>query len=85
MGLDYLHNKGFIHKDLKPDNLLFDKDGYLKITDFGYTEVIFSTIKIGSLPYMSPEIYKKAPHDKSVDFYALGIICYEVLYEKRPF
>ena len=85
LGLEYLHEKGFIHKDMKPDNFLFDKNGYLHITDLGETKVITSSEKKGSGPYMSPEIRYKQSHGKSVDYYALGIVTYELLYNRRPF
>ena len=85
--LNILHKNGIIHRDLKPENLLFDNEGYLHLTDYGISAEIDSncTSSSGTIGYMSPEVILKKPQDFTVDFYALGVIAYELLFKKRPF
>ena len=85
-----LHSNGIIHRDLKPDNILFDEKGYLKITDFGLVQFEIKKGKTtdtfcGTPEYIAPEILEDKPYGRSVDWWALGIITYKMLYYAFPF
>ena len=88
MGLEYLHMNQIIHKDIKPENLVFDIKGYLHITDLGISKIYHEENKkenSGTLGYIAPEVLFNKNHDFSVDFFALGVICYEIIMKKRPY
>ena len=87
-GLDYLHINNIIHKDIKPENLVFDTNGYLHITDLGISKVYHeenNKENSGTPGYMAPEVLFNKNHDYSVDFFALGVIGYEIIMRKRPY
>ncbi|XP_018326269.1 cGMP-dependent protein kinase, isozyme 1-like [Agrilus planipennis] len=87
--LAYLHERGIVYRDLKPENLLLDNRGYLKLTDFGLAKVLplqGKTYTFGGTPeYMSPEIILLQGHDKATDYWSFGILIYELLVGKTPF
>ena len=88
LGLEYIHNKNIIHRDIKPENLVCDINGYFRITDFGIAKINEknnSSETSGTIGYMSPEVLFIQNHSFYVDFFALGIICYEFLFQKRPY
>lgn len=87
-GLAEIHSNMIIHRDLKPENLMLDDGGYLKITDFGisrYAKSNNANETSGTLGYMSPEVIFSKNHTFQTDHYALGVICYELLFGKRPY
>ena len=87
-GLDYLHCNNIIHKDIKPENLVFDSKGYLHITDLGISKLYHEENKkenSGTPGYMAPEVLFNKNHDYSVDFFALGVIGYEIIMGARPY
>ncbi|KAJ3349720.1 hypothetical protein HDU83_000338 [Entophlyctis luteolus] len=89
LGIDYLHSKSIVHRDLKPDNILISETGHATLTDFNIATK-FNPNKpmqseAGSPAYMAPEIFKKTGYNQNVDWWSLGIIIYELFYNKRPF
>ena len=87
-GLEDVHRKGFIHRDIKPENLVFEESGYLRITDFGISRKIKQenyNETSGTPCYMCPEVLLRKNHGFDADFYALGIILYEICFNKRPY
>lgn len=88
--LDYCAQKGIIHRDVKPENILVDKDGNFKLSDFGVAKQLEKTVstmsKKGTYSYMAPEVYKGEKYDARADIYSLGLVMYRLLNENRePF
>ena len=86
--LEYMHSNGVIHRDIKPENMIFGKDGYVRITDFGISTIWTPenwNETSGTPGYMAPEVMAKQNHGIAVDYYGLGIVCYEIIMGKRPY
>lgn len=84
----YLHDRKCVYRDLKPENLLIDARGYLKLTDFGFAKSIGTrqTYTFAGTPeYVAPEIIFNRGHDKSADYWALGVFIFELLSGRTPF
>jgi len=88
VGLEYIHGQCILHRDIKPENLVFDSNGYLRITDFGIAKKYVVNNKkdtSGTVGYLAPEILCNQNHTYSIDYYAVGIIAYELAYGHRPY
>jgi serine/threonine protein kinase len=87
IALEYIHSNNCIYRDLKPENVLIDKFGHVKIADFGFVKKIqqktYSTV--GTLVYLAPEILIESGHDFGVDFWSFGVLMYEMLVGYSPF
>ncbi|XP_008396050.1 cGMP-dependent protein kinase 2 [Poecilia reticulata] len=85
----YLHKKSIMYRDLKPENLMLDMKGYIKLVDFGFAKELVRGEKtysfVGTPEYMAPEIIKNQGHDFAVDFWSLGILIFELLVGSPPF
>ncbi|KAI5866095.1 kinase-like protein [Durotheca rogersii] len=87
--LRYVHGQGIIHRDVKPDNVLLDSDGHVHLTDFNVASDVVPgkvlTSKSGTLAYLAPEVYAGKGYDVRADWWSLGVLFYECIYNKRPF
>ena len=84
-----MHEMSVVHRDLKPDNILVDEQGYLKLIDFGFAKKLEGDerayTRCGTHGYMAPEVLSGDGHDRMVDWWAVGIIIYELIFKTNPF
>lgn len=89
VALEYLHSNGVMHRDIKPENIVLDQNGYLRLTDFGIaratTENSGGDDSAGTPGYMAPEVMCKLPHGPAADYFALGVVAYELMMGHRPY
>ena len=90
-GLRYAHSQNVIHRDIKPQNVLVDKENIARLSDFGIAKIFASSgitltgVTVGTPEYMSPEQAAGEDVDSKTDIYSLGVVIYEMLTKKPPF
>lgn len=87
LALAYLHSKDIVYRDLKPENILIDSKGHIKLTDFGFSKKIIGRTwtLCGTAEYLAPELIQSKGHSKPVDWWAFGILIFEMLAGYPPF
>ncbi|XP_010180543.1 PREDICTED: cAMP-dependent protein kinase catalytic subunit PRKX [Mesitornis unicolor] len=85
--IEYLHSKEIVYRDLKPENILLDKEGHIKLTDFGFAKKLVDRTwtLCGTPEYLAPEVIQSKGHGRAVDWWALGILIFEMLSGFPPF
>jgi serine/threonine-protein kinase len=89
--LDYLHEQGIVHRDVKPSNIMFDDRGHLRLTDFGLAKHLASAALtrtgrvVGTPAYMAPEVIQGVPASAASDVYSAACTLFEVLTGRPPF
>ena len=87
--IKYLHSLNIIYRDIKPENLLLDKDNNIKLCDYGWATYItpgkFLTVYCGTPEYVSPEMLKKYAYNEKVDIWGIGVLIFELVFGYAPF
>ena len=89
LALEYLHSKGIVYRDLKPENVLIDATGHMKLTDFGLSKHLPKDEEAktfcGTAEYLAPEVILQNPYSFPIDIWALGVLTYEMIFGASPF
>uniref|UniRef100_A0A1A7XMB0 Protein kinase, X-linked n=1 Tax=Iconisemion striatum TaxID=60296 RepID=A0A1A7XMB0_9TELE len=85
--IEYLHSKEIVYRDLKPENILLDSEGHIRLTDFGFAKKLSDRTwtLCGTPEYLAPEVIQSKGHGRAVDWWALGILVFEMLAGYPPF
>ncbi|KAL0485158.1 glucocorticoid-regulated kinase [Acrasis kona] len=89
LGIEHLHNQNIVFRDLKPENVLMDRNGHIMLTDFGLAKYLLKQDRThtfcGTPEYLAPEVLLQRGHGKPVDWWSYGILIYEMLVGIPPF
>jgi len=90
LALGHIHGHQIVYRDLKPENVLLDKEGHIRVTDFGLaknniTDNASAKTFCGTPEYLAPELILEKGHGKAVDYWAFGVLCFELLVGHSPF
>ncbi|PVV02066.1 hypothetical protein BB560_003488 [Smittium megazygosporum] len=87
LAIEFLHSNNIVYRDMKPENILLDEHGHVKIADFGFAKFILDRTwtLCGTPEYLAPEIIQGKGHGKAVDWWAIGILIYEMIVGYPPF
>ena len=88
IALSHMHDKNILYRDLKPENVLMDADGYVLLADFGfakYSTDAFNYSMVGTVSYSAPEILSRQGHGAPADLWSFGVLIYEMLCYETPF
>lgn len=87
LALEYMHELDIAYRDIKPENILLDAQGHIKIVDFGFAKMVpdLTWTVCGTPDYFAPEIIRSKGYNKAVDWWCLGVLIYEMLTGKAPF
>jgi len=87
LSLEFLHNNSIIHRDIRPENILFDADGYCKLSDFGIARIWReqnAPDTSGTPGYIAPEVLMRENQGTAVDYFAVGVVVHEMMKKARP-
>ena len=88
LAIQSCHRHGFIHRDIKPENLLLTANGDIMLADFGWSvhaPISKRKTMCGTVDYLPPEMIENRPYNEKVDYWCVGVLCYELIVGKPPF